>query len=152
MKDLGPLKEGVERSSEVSQEGHGRGSSLGLHHYPCFQLYLFEAETPVREHGLQLCHLVTGRAKQRLPVHMSCAQWLSERKQNWPLEHYKASETSLSFLWGLHCKPGTWRQAACKLCTETPASRNLNWSVKAGLSASSWGAETHCLDRAFLNL
>lgn len=48
IKDLGPLKEGVERSSEVSQEGHGRGSSLGLHHYPCFQLYLFEAETPVR--------------------------------------------------------------------------------------------------------
>lgn len=82
---------------------------------------------------------------------MSCAQWLSSSRTG-PWNIIKLRKLLLAFLCRLHCKPGSWREVACKLCTETPASRNLNWSVQAGLRASSCGAEMHCLVRAFLNL
>lgn len=126
----GPLKEGAERSSEVSPEEHGSGSALGLHYYPCFQLYLFEAETPARAWTPSVSSGSRYSQTKATSTHVLCS--VIELKQNWLLEHYKASETSLSLLCRLHCKPGTWSRLLTlhwDSCQQEPELQCESWAL-----------------------
>lgn len=126
----GPLKEGAERSSEVSPEEHGSGSALGLHYYPCFQLYLFEAGTPVRARTPSVSSGSRYSQTKATSTHVLCS--VIELKQNWPLEHYKASETSLGLLCRLHCKPGTWSRLQTlhwDSCQQEPELQCERWAL-----------------------
>lgn len=99
------------RGWSTAQKCHWKGMEVDLHKDSIIILAssstFFEAETPVRAQSSSVSSGNRHSQAKATSTYVLCS--VLELKQNRPWEQYKASETSLSFLWRLHCKPGTRR-------------------------------------------